>query len=125
MRPRGESISTPSSRYVGQAFRQRPQWTQRARSDCAGRSCAIESSETIVEAPMVKELLRVERLLDPGHDLQLRSRIGPQLELALDLVRTGFYHCVEAGRAGASQEIRQRVAAIDVSDTRAGPRQRG
>ena len=27
MRPRGESISSPSSRYVGHAGRQNPQWT--------------------------------------------------------------------------------------------------
>ncbi len=38
MRPRGESISTRSSRYVGHAFRHSPQWTHLSRSVCFGAS---------------------------------------------------------------------------------------
>jgi hypothetical protein len=38
MRPRGESISTPSTAKVGQVGRQKPQWTQAAMSSCDGAS---------------------------------------------------------------------------------------
>src|SRR3712207_1593673 len=45
MRPRGESSSSPSSRYVGQVAVQKPQWTQVRRifsDDCiaGSRSCS-------------------------------------------------------------------------------------
>src|SRR5215218_4613589 len=36
MRPRGESISSPQSTYVGQVGRQKPQWTQSSISSCSG-----------------------------------------------------------------------------------------
>ncbi len=35
IRPRGESISSPQSTYVGQVGRQKPQWTHVSRSACA------------------------------------------------------------------------------------------
>src|SRR5439155_10732469 len=38
IRPRGESISTPSTAYVGQLGRQKPQWTHRCRRSFAGAS---------------------------------------------------------------------------------------
>jgi hypothetical protein len=36
IRPRGESISSPHSTYVGQVGRQKPQWTQSAISSAEG-----------------------------------------------------------------------------------------
>src|SRR5262245_21977908 len=40
MRPRGESISSPKSRYVGHVGRQKPQWTQSSMSAGSGGWCA-------------------------------------------------------------------------------------
>ncbi len=42
IRPRGESISSPQSTYVGQVGRQNPQWTQVSRSAWLGGAQGVE-----------------------------------------------------------------------------------
>src|SRR5512146_1965405 len=46
MRPRGESISSPHSRYVGQVGRQKPQCTQSAISSGSGGCCVSNAGKT-------------------------------------------------------------------------------
>src|SRR3569833_2889421 len=70
MRPRGESFSTPSSRYVGLALRHRPQWSHLSRSACAGPAAEasnVTSSDTAIETRPVQKVLRIEHLLDAFH----------------------------------------------------------
>src|SRR5579885_621142 len=74
MRPRGESISTPSSRYVGQAFRHKPQWTQRSRSACCGASTLAAASDAAIESSRIQQMTRVEQVLHPLHDLKVRAK---------------------------------------------------
>src|SRR5918996_13899 len=93
MRPRGESISVPSSAKVGQEARQSPQWThwltpstERPWS-ASGRgdswiACAIRSLlsrpralDADGEAAGVQHVLRVELGLDPPHDAPGRTRV--------------------------------------------------
>src|SRR4051794_38904985 len=71
MRPRGESISSPQSRYVGQVGRQNPQCTQSATRSRSGP--AVESDAT--DEPLWVEPARgVELLLDPAHDVEPADR---------------------------------------------------
>src|SRR5271166_3691046 len=62
MRPRGESISSRSSRYVGQAFKHNPQCTQRSRSACCGLS------DSAIQPAGIEEPPRIEQLLNLFHD---------------------------------------------------------
>src|SRR3954453_17869576 len=64
MRPRGESISSPHSRYVGQLGRQKPQCTQSA------TSCGSGPSDATDEPPGAHPAVRVELRLDPAHHLE-------------------------------------------------------
>src|SRR5919107_1865742 len=50
MRPRGESISSPQSTYVGQVGRQKPQWTQSSISSCSGGWCSSKAGSTATPA---------------------------------------------------------------------------
>src|SRR5688572_3518708 len=88
MRPRGPSRSSPSTRYVGQASRQKPQCTQRWMSSRASRpgplvawgprgSVYMRASgvlETGVHAAGVQNAGRVEDLLERAVQAQHRSR---------------------------------------------------
>ena len=50
MRPRGESISSPHSTYVGHVGRQKPQCTQSSISVGLGRACVVERSSPCSDA---------------------------------------------------------------------------
>src|SRR5215216_1928690 len=50
MRPRGESISSPQSTYVGQVGRQKPQWTQSSISSCSGGWWSSKAGSTATPA---------------------------------------------------------------------------
>src|SRR3954452_20617763 len=80
MRPRGESISSPHSRYVGQVGRQKPQCTQSA------TSCGSGPSDATDEPPRTHPAVRVELRLDAAHHGE--STYGtPYVELGLDIGR--------------------------------------
>src|SRR3954468_83789 len=80
MRPRGESISSPQSRYVGQDGRQKPQCTQSA------TSCGSGPSDATDEPPRAHPAVRVELRLDAAHHGE--STYGsPYVELGLDIGR--------------------------------------
>src|ERR1035441_6600539 len=88
MRPRGESISNPSSRYVGQAFRHSPQWTQRSRSNCLGPT--PDFSDTAIQSATVQKVGGVKQVLDAPHDFQIAARRRPQLKRMFALFRRIF-----------------------------------
>ena len=69
MRPRGESISSPHDWYVGQAGRQKPQWTQssrrlRAGAPGGGRRRRRGHSEPSHEAAGIQAAVGVEPILE-------------------------------------------------------------
>src|SRR5690242_286095 len=107
MRPLGESISTPNSRYVGHAFRQRPQWTHLSRSDCAGPIGFISSItgglDAAIQTRTVQQVVRIEHVLDLFHDgkpvtASARLRREPQLMAFADLVRCVLHDCTPRAR---------------------------
>src|ERR1035437_4103389 len=101
MRPRGESISSPSSRYVGQAFRQSPQWTQRSRSNCLGPTPFF--SDTAIQSATVQKVGGVKQVLDAPHDFQIATRRRPQLERMLAFSRRKLNHGLPSAPDGAGK----------------------
>src|SRR4051812_30051723 len=80
MRPRGESISSPHSRYVGQVGRQKPQCTQSA------TSCGSGPSDVTDEPPGTHPAVRVELRLDAAHHGEAGDG-PPDVEPGLDVCR--------------------------------------
>src|SRR5207245_6260011 len=77
IRPRGESASSPSTRYVGQSLRQRPHDTHVARS--SGRTCVKRAvmnlgygrmaTTTPTIADRLRELLPADSVIDDAATL--------------------------------------------------------
>src|SRR3712207_4863809 len=93
IRPRGESISSLHSWYVGHVGRQNPQWTQSSmRSGCGGlwwsnaRSIGVTAiSDPSDEDAPVANARRVEARLDATHELELGTvRPVPRVERGAD-----------------------------------------
>src|SRR6185503_14978566 len=118
MRPRGESISTPSSRYVGQAFKHKPQCTQRSRSTCCGRS------NEIVESATVQQAVGVKHLFDLSHHLKVRARRWPKVEAGLLLFRRELDYGGQAALRGCIHPSSRRFASVEKSITDARARAR-
>ena len=74
MRPRGESISSPHTTYVGQVGRQKPQWMQVLIS--AGSNGSDASHEQAGRA----DAGRVEAFLDLAHQLDGPRLPAPRIE---------------------------------------------
>src|ERR1035438_9937926 len=115
MRPRGESISNPSSRYVGQAFRQSPQWTQRSRSNCLGPTPVF--SDTAIQSATVQQVGGVKQALDAPHDLQIAARRRPQFERMLALFRRKLNHRLPSAHDGAGNPARGGLQLLEVAVT--------
>src|ERR1035437_6107592 len=124
MRPRGESISSPSSRYVGQAFRQSPQWTQRSRSNCLGPKPGF--SDTAIQSATVQKVGGVKQVLDAPHDFQIAARGRPQLERMLALFRRKLDDSLPSAPGGAGEPACGGVGLLEVAitDSRTSARQR-
>src|ERR1039457_7186236 len=124
MRPRGESISNPSSRYVGQAFRHSPQWTQRSRSNCLGPKSGF--SDTAIQSATVQKVGGVKQVLDAPHDFQIAARRRPQLKRTLALFRRKLNDGLPSAPVGAGKPARGGVGLLEVAvaDPRTSARQR-
>src|SRR5687767_834853 len=82
MRPRGLSSSSPSSTYVGQVARQKPQCTHLRRMASASRPCGVSriqsarwvsiASLEVVHPAGIEDAGRVEGLLEAPVDLEQR-----------------------------------------------------
>src|SRR4249920_1493828 len=77
MRPRGESASSLHDWYVGQAGRQKPQWTQSSRRLRAGAADSVvleplapDTSEPSHEPSGIQEAVGVEAVLETPHDVE-------------------------------------------------------
>src|ERR1700722_2056875 len=116
MRPRGESISTWSSRYVGHAFRHSPQCTHRSRSDCCGLSKAV-TSDAAIQPAAVQETLRIEHLLDLLHHRKIVSWLRPQLPFFAKFRRRKLNHA--GARLRMSQGIVYLGGPLEVAITNA------
>src|SRR5690349_11398974 len=116
MRPRGESISTPSARYVGQASRQSPQRTHclstlrsssigtagtalpRSAGACSWMAMLSSFSVAILllqvpdEAARVERPPRIELFLEGAHDREAVPRVAPDIQTALGPGRARFDH---------------------------------
>src|SRR5450759_1257170 len=103
MRPRGESISRPSSRYVGQAFRHRPQCTQRSRSNCLGPKSVF--SDKTVKSATVQQVPRIKQMLDPFHDFKIAAGGRPEVELSPAPLGRELDDCLRAGGLRAAQPV--------------------
>src|SRR5438034_1149765 len=117
MRPRGESISVPSSENVGQEARQSPQWTHwltpstespwsvSAIRPFRSRPRALDAGD---EAAGVQHVLRVELGFDPPHDAAGRARVVPDGELRLHGERRPLerLRLPPAARPGQTRELR-------------------
>src|SRR5262252_8419766 len=73
MRPRGDSVSRPVTRKVGQAFRQSPQWTQVERSSSDGASGPLNvdgsrMSNTVESEPTSRPAVAALWLLQAGRE---------------------------------------------------------
>src|SRR5437899_1172924 len=101
MRPRGESISTPSSRYVGHAFRHKPQCTQRSRSTCCGLSSWL--SDSTKETSNVEKTFRIKHVLDLFHDRKVAAATRPQVERGLCILARAFDNTLPAARTAGRQ----------------------
>src|SRR5512134_2541614 len=98
MRPRGESISVPSSEKVGQYGRQSPQCTQRSTPSTlspwrasgtgglASVTCAI-ASDASHEPPRVEDAAGIEALLDALHEAERGPGVVPHRDPLLDRER--------------------------------------
>src|SRR5258706_630051 len=80
MRPRGESISSPHRTYVGQAGRQKPQWTQSSINAVSGGWCGSKLEgldglscvscsilDSTKETAGVQDAVGVEAMLELAH----------------------------------------------------------
>src|SRR5690242_17212243 len=98
MRPRGESISMPSTLYVGQWFRHSPQWTQVESSSqlgwsfpaATGFSCGSWTwgSNAVVsdnESSPVQNIFRIDSPLYGAHHIHVRGRGTPYVKVVLGL----------------------------------------
>src|ERR1019366_4855442 len=123
-RPRGESISRPSSRYVGQAFRHRPQWMQRSRSTCCGPYALC--SDTAIEPAAVEEVRGIEQPLQPFHQFKVGPGSGPQVERPLALFGRKLDHGFPAAPDGIHEPAHRGFGFFEVPITnpRTRPRQR-
>src|ERR1035437_8547735 len=123
MRPRGESISSPSSRYVGQAFRQSPQCTQRSRSNCLGPTPVF--SDTAIQSATVQKVGGVKQVLDAPHDFQIAARRRPQLKRMLALFRRKLNDGLPSAPGGAGKPTGSgfRLLEVAVTDSRTRARQ--
>ena|SRR5689334_21626167 len=98
MRPRGESISIPSVLYVGQWFRDSPQWTQVRSSSHVGWSCppvdAICGSCTCAEVAVavlcsdnesapVQNVFGINGFLERAHHGDIVRRRAPDVKVKL------------------------------------------
>src|SRR6478672_13246723 len=117
MRPRGESISSPHSTYVGQVGRQKPQCTQSPISAASGGWCSSKAppgagmprstgatmlpvsprwawsviSDASYEPPRREPVVRVELVLDAAHQVEAVYR-PPHVDGLLHLGRTVHHH---------------------------------
>src|SRR5882672_630101 len=89
MRPRGESISTRNSRYVGHALRHSPQCTHLSKSICCGLSNWI-ISDAAIQPAAIQETSRIEHVLDLLHHLKVAAGRGPQVGLLAKALRGKF-----------------------------------
>src|SRR5580693_3295638 len=78
MRPRGESISTRNSRYVGHAFKHSPQCTHLSRSACCGLSNEF-TSDAAIQPAAIEKAFGIEHLLDLLHHRKVAARLRPKL----------------------------------------------
>src|ERR1700730_4550597 len=82
MRPRGESASWPSTRYVGQKSRHSPQWTHSFRSVLSSRPCS--GLDTANVAPRIQRAVGIEFAFERAHQPDARARITPHVNRALE-----------------------------------------
>src|SRR3954447_12548313 len=100
MRPRGESISVPSTLYVGQWFRQSPQCTQVESSSQLGwslppttgfrcGSCTWGSNAVVSdnESSPVQNIFWVDGPLYRPHHAHIGRRSAPDIKVQLGLSR--------------------------------------
>src|ERR1019366_8974567 len=113
MRPRGESISRPSSRYVGQAFRHRPQCTQRSRSNCMGPKSV--SSDKTVKSATVQKVPRIKQMLDPLHDFKIAAGGRPEIELSPARLGRELDDCLRAGPMRSPQPVRGALRPLEIA----------
>ena len=132
IRPRGESISSPHSTYVGQVGRQNPQCTQSATSagpaaggrrrrparpgdrpeHVAGRLPGAPGGVDRHQMPPTnrpgaKRCARVELVLDPAHQRQARHR-SPHVDVGADRGRRGQHDARARPAACAAARSRSR-----------------
>src|SRR5271157_2315688 len=124
MRPRGGSIANPSSRYVGQAFRRSPQWTQRSRSNCLGPTPVF--SDAVIQSATVQQVGGVKQVLDAPHDFQIAARRRPQFERMLALFRRKLNDGLPSAPDGAGKPACGGFGLLEaaVTDSRTSARQR-
>src|ERR1035438_5816027 len=124
MRPRGESISRPSSRYVGQAFRHRPQCTQRSRSNCLGPKSVF--SDKTVKSATVQQVPRIKQMLDPLHDFKIAAGGRPEVKGSLAPLGRKLDHSLADGPRRAAHPVggSLRPLEITIADAGAGARHR-
>src|ERR671911_123423 len=81
MRPRGLSISSPQSTYVGQVGRQNPQWTQSPMSAGSGGWCSSKAGCTACRVVGTPSRVGVPTVAaaEPGGRSATESRTGPVL----------------------------------------------
>src|SRR5207244_5877071 len=124
MRPRGESISTPRTAYVGQVGRQNPQCTQRAMRSCAGasafgygsavwdpRGAARVSTASANSGPSgFEHACGVEGVFDPAHDRLAARTIRPRGKARGEVVSAPLDPATAADNPGGREQR------LDVAD---------
>src|SRR5216684_211410 len=103
MRPRGESISRCSSRYVGHALRQRPQWTHLSRSRCWGLSKAA-MSEAAIEPSAIQQAGGIEHGLHLLHHGKVASGRGPKFVALAEGMRREVDQAAALGVANVAKK---------------------
>ena len=134
MRPRGESISSPHSWYVGQVGRQNPQCTQSPRGQPAqltGDRSAMRSSVRVIapsdpsgEPAGCHRVPRVELVLDAPASAAAREGTGPHISGQRPAPRPGQRTDDRAARAGGPSHAPHQARSTIRSSALAQPRPR-
>src|SRR5437588_3635747 len=100
MRPRGESISMPSTLYVGQWFKHSPQCTQVESNsqlgwsfpatigfNCGSCTCGSNAVLSDNESSPVQNIFWIDGPLHRAHHVHVRRRGAPDVKVQLGLFR--------------------------------------
>src|ERR1019366_937915 len=106
----------------GQAFRHKPQCTQRSRSNCLGPKSVF--SDKTVKSATVQQVPRIKQMLDPLHDFKIAARGRPEVAGPPAPLWRKLDHCLADGPWRAAQPLRGSLRPLEITIADAGARAR-